>query len=77
MKEHTVRGDDQSWTSNAAPFECFFHNKVMFPLKIMYIYDEILLSNHSLVPLGWPLNGSSTVFLPYLQTHSKSHLDHN
>ena len=54
MKENTVRGDDQSWTSNAAPLECFFHNKVMFPLKIMYIYDEILLSNHSLVPLGWP-----------------------
>ena len=45
MKENTARCDDQSWTSIVAPFECFFHNKVMLPLKIMYVYDEILVSN--------------------------------
>ena len=31
---------DWLWTSDAAHITYFFHNKVMFPFKIMLVYDE-------------------------------------
>ena len=63
-----IEDADQLWTSNAAPDVCLFQNKVMFPLKIILIYDEPLmsghppLSGHLLVPGGLPLNRGSTVY---------------
>ena len=59
---------DRLWTSNASPIACMFHNKVMFLLMIMLIYDKPILSgqpplsNHSQVPGGWLFDDDSTVF---------------
>ena len=63
-----IEDANQLWTSNAAPDVCLFQNKVMFPLKIILIYDEPLLkgqpplSGHLLVTRGLPLNGGSAAY---------------
>ena len=44
MKENTVIGDNQLWTSIAAPIAYLFQNKVMSLLRILLIYDEPLSS---------------------------------
>ena len=43
-KQSEIEVDDQLWTSNAGPVVCFFFflNKVIFLLKIMLIYDEVI-----------------------------------
>ena len=48
MKRYTeseIEGDDQLWTSNAAPVLCLFQNKVKLLLKVMLISDEPLFSD--------------------------------
>ena len=53
--------------SYAALVARLFQSKLMFPSKIMLIYDEPLpsgqppLSGYLLVPRGWLLNGGLTI----------------
>ena len=39
-----MEGNDRLLTSDAAPVACFYQNKVMFLLKIIFIHVEPLLS---------------------------------
>ena len=46
-KQSKIEVDDRLWTSNAGAVACFFFfffffNKVIFLLKIMLIYDEVI-----------------------------------
>ena len=42
-KQSEIDVDDRLWTSNAGAVACFFlFNKVIFLLKIMLIYDEVI-----------------------------------
>ena len=44
-KQSKIEIDDRLWTSNAGAVACFFlffFNKVIFLLKIMLIYDEVI-----------------------------------